>query len=94
MPFVQGKFSEDFRGIRYGDNVQGVLDTTFHSAESAAGALNMEFPPVESAPAGIPDLTFPDTDTGGVKQPYVVDKKSPAKVKSAGVMSRIRGWFK
>lgn len=94
MPFVQGKFSEDFRGVQYGDNVQGVLDITFHSRESATSALDMKFPPVESAPAGILDLTFPDTDTGGVKQPTVLDRERPVKGKSAGVVSRIRGWFR
>lgn len=94
MPFVQGKFSEDFQGIRYGDNVQGVLGINFHSAKSKTGALDMKFPPVESAPAGIRDLAFPDTDTGDVKQPPVVDKKSLVKGKSASVVSRIRGWFK
>lgn len=57
MPFVQGEFREDLRFIQYGN--------------TAEPALDLRFPPVQSSPAGILDLTFPDFDEGGhVVQPH------------------------
>ena len=96
MPFVQGKFREDFRFIQYGNIAEPAVKS----------ALNLEFPSVQSAPAGIPDLTFPGIDEGGhVVQPHESAKdvkgvtgaqgaKGDGESKRVGVMSHIRGWFK
>lgn len=91
MPFVQGKFREDFRFIQYGN-------TTEPSVEPA---LDLTFPSVQSAPAGILDLTFPGFDEGVVVQPKesakdvkdVKSVKDASESKCVGVMSHIRGWF-
>lgn len=85
MPFVQGEFREDFRFIQYGNTTEPVLD--------------LGFPPVQSAPAGILDLTFPGFDEGSVVQPHEGAKdakgsKDVSESKRVGVMSHIRGWFK
>lgn len=92
MPFVQGEFREDFRFIQYGNTTEP--------------ALGLGFPPVQSAPAGILDLTFPGFNEGGhVVQPHEIAKgakgakvvkgtKDVGKSKRAGVLSHIRGWFK
>ena len=94
MPFVQGEFREDFRFIQYGN--------------TAEPALDLRFPPVQSAPAGILDLTFPGFDEGVVVQPHESAKdakgakavkgakgtRNAGKSKRAGVLSHIRGWFK
>lgn len=95
MPFVQGEFREDFRFIQYGDSAEPAVKTV----------LDLTFPSVQSAPAGIPDLTFPGIDEGVVMQPHesakdakgvksAKDVKSAGESKSAGVLSHIRGWFK
>lgn len=92
MPFVQGEFREDFRFIQYGNTAEPAVKS----------ALDLGFPPVQSAPAGIIDLTFPDFDEGVVVQPHESAKdakgakgaKAAAESKRAGVMSHIRGWFK
>lgn len=88
MPFVQGEFREDFRFIQYGN--------------TAEPALDLGFPPVQSAPTGILDLTFPGFDEGSVVQPHesakavkaVEGTKDAGESKSVGVLSHIRGWFK
>lgn len=94
MPFVQGGFREDFRFIQYGNTTESALD--------------LGFPPVQSAPAGIIDLTFPGIDEGVVVQPHerakdvkgvkdakgVKGAKTVGESKRVGVLSHIRGWFK
>lgn len=100
MPFVQGKFDEDFAGIHYEDSEAA---TTNEDSEAATPSL--EFPPVESQDSGfvpdlafppvevpdsginIVDLEFPSTDSGAVVQ-SLVDENG-----SVGVLSRIRGWL-
>lgn len=100
MPFVQGKFDEDFAGIHYEDSKAA---TTNEDSEVATPSL--EFPPVESQDSGfvpdlafppvevpdsginIVDLEFPSTDSGTVVQPLVDENES------VGVLSRIRGWL-
>lgn len=95
MPFVQGEFREDFRFIQYENTTEPAVGS----------ALDLGFPPVQSAPAGILDLTFPGFDEGSVVQPHESAKnvkavkgvkvaKDAGESKSAGVLSHIRGWFK
>lgn len=79
MPFVQGEFREDFRFIQYGNTTESALD--------------LGFPPVQSAPSGILDLTFPGFDEGPVVQPHE-SAKDAGESKRVGVISHIRGWFK
>lgn len=100
MPFVQGKFDEDFAGIHYGDNklefppaettdLGVVPDMTFPPAEPQDSGLvpDLAFPPVEVPDSGIIDLEFPSTDNVVVQQPLVDENGS------VGVLSRIRGWL-
>lgn len=68
MPFVQGEFRGDFRFIQYGNTAEPSLD--------------LGFPPVQSALAGILDLTFPGFDEGVVVQPHE-SAKDAKDVKSA-----------
>lgn len=98
MPFVQGKFDEDFAGIHYEDSKAA---TTNEDSEAAIPSLefppvesqdsgfvpDLAFPPVEVPDSGIVDLEFPSTDSGVVVQPYVDENES------VGVLSRIRGWL-
>lgn len=98
MPFVQGKFDEDFAGIHYEDSKAA---TTNEDSEAATPSLefppvepqdsgfvpNLAFPPVEVSDTGIADLEFPSTDSGAVVQPLVDENES------VGVLSRIRGWL-
>lgn len=98
MPFVQGKFDEDFAGIHYEDSKAATTnedskaalsDLEFPSAESQDSSLvpDLAFPPVEVSDTGIADLEFPSTDSGTVVQ-SLVDENG-----SVGVLSRIRGWL-
>lgn len=89
MPFVQGKFDEDFAGIHYEDSKAVISNLEFPSAESQDSSLvpDLAFPPVEVSDTGIADLEFPSTDSGTVVQPLVDENKS------VGVLSRIRGWL-
>lgn len=100
MPFVQGKFDEDFVGIHYEDSKAAIPNE-----DSEAATPSLEFPPVESQDSGfvpdlafppvevsdsginIVDLEFPSTDSGTVVQPLVDENES------VGVLSRIRGWL-
>lgn len=98
MPFVQGKFDEDFAGIHYEDSKAA---TTNEDSEAATPSLefppvesqdsgfvpDLAFPPVEVSDTGIADLEFPSTDSGTVVQPLVDENES------VGVLSRIRGWL-
>lgn len=100
MPFVQGKFDEDFVGIHYEDSKAA---TTNEDSEAAIPSLefppvefqdssfvpDLAFPPVEVSDSGINivDLEFPSTDSGAVVQ-SLVDENG-----SVGVLSRIRGWL-
>lgn len=98
MPFVQGKFDEDFAGIHYEDSEAA---TTNEDSEAAIPSLefppvesqdsslvpDLAFPPVEVSDTGIADLEFPSTDSGTVVQPLVDENES------VGVLSRIRGWL-
>lgn len=99
MPFVQGKFDEDFAGIHYKDNklefppaetpdLGVVPDMIFPSVESQDSGLvpDLAFPPVEAPDSGIVDCT------GNVAvQRLLVDENEN---ESVGVLSRIRGWFR
>lgn len=100
MPFVQGKFDEDFVGIHYEDSKTAttnedseaaISDLEFPPAESQDSSLvpDLAFPPVEVPDSGINivDLEFPSTDSGTVVQPLVDENGS------VGVLSRIRGWL-
>lgn len=98
MPFVQGKFDEDFAGIHYEDSKAAttnedskaaISDLEFPSVESQDSSLvpDLAFPPVEVSDTGIADLEFPSTDSGTVVQPLVDENES------VGVLSRIRGWL-
>ena len=72
MPFVQGKFDEDYVGIHFKDDEAAVPDLEFPPVESQDSSFvpDMTFPSVQSAPTGITDLTFPSFDEGGpVVQP-------------------------
>lgn len=100
MPFVQGKFDEDFAGIHYEDSKAATTNE-----DSKAATPSLEFPPVESQDSGfvpdlafppvevsdsginIVDLEFPSTDSGAVVQSLVDENES------VGVLSRIRGWL-
>lgn len=100
MPFVQGKFDEDFVGIHYEDSKAATTNK-----DSKAATPSLEFPPVESQDSGfvpdlafppvevsdsginIVDLEFPSTDSGTVVQPLVDENES------VSVLSRIRGWL-
>lgn len=98
MPFVQGKFDEDFAGIHYEDSEAA---TTNEDSKAATPSLefppvesqdsgfvpDLAFPPVEVSDTGIADLEFPSTDSGTVVQPLVDENES------VGVLSRIRGWL-
>lgn len=98
MPFVQGKFDEDFAGIHYEDSEAA---TTNEDSKAATPSLefppvesqdsgfvpDLAFPPVEVSDTGIVDLEFPSTDSGAVVQ-SLVDENG-----SVGVLSRIRGWL-
>lgn len=98
MPFVQGKFDEDFAGIHYEDSKAA---TTNEDSKAATPSLefppvesqdsgfvpDLAFPPVEVPDTGIADLEFPSTDSGTVVQPLVDENES------VGVLSRIRGWL-
>lgn len=98
MPFVQGKFDEDFVGIHYEDSKAA---TTNEDSKAAIPSLefppvefqdsslvpDLAFPPVEVSDTGIADLEFPSTDSGTVVQPLVDENGS------VGVLSRIRGWL-
>ena len=98
MPFVQGKFDEDFAGIHYEDSKAA---TTNEDSKAATASLefppvesqdsgfvpDLAFPPVEVPDSGIVDLEFPSTDSGAVVQPHVDENES------VGVLSRIRGWL-
>lgn len=77
MPFVQGEFREDFRFIQYGNTAEPAMESV----------LDLGFPPVQSAPAGITDLTFPGFDEGVVVQPHESAKgvKGTKDVKGAKV---------
>lgn len=98
MPFVQGKFDEDFAGIHYEDSKAATTNEDskaaipsleFPPAESQDSSLvpDLAFPPVEVSDTGIADLEFPSTDSGTVVQPLVDENES------VGVLSRIRGWL-
>lgn len=98
MPFVQGKFDEDFAGIHYEDSKEAISDEDseastpsleFPPVESQDSGLvpDLAFPPVEVPDAGIVDLEFPSTDNVVVQQPLVDENGS------VGVLSRIRGWL-
>lgn len=98
MPFVQGKFDEDFAGIHYEDSKAAttnedskaaISDLEFPSAESQDSSLvpDLAFPPVEVSDTGIVDLEFPSTDSGAVVQSLVDENES------VGVLSCIRGWL-
>lgn len=78
MPFVQGEFREDFRFIQYGNTAEPAVES----------ALDLRFPPVQSAPAGILDLTFPSFDEGG---PVVQPHESAKGVKGAKVVTGAKG---
>lgn len=77
MPFVQGKFDEDFAGIHYEgseavipneDSKAAISDLEFPSVESQDSGFvpDLAFPPVEEPDSGIVDLEFPSTDSGVV----------------------------
>lgn len=98
MPFVQGKFDEDFAGIHYEDSKAATTNEDskaaipsleFPPVESQDSSLvpDLAFPPVEVSDTGIADLEFPSTDSGAVVQPLVDENES------VGVLSRIRGWL-
>lgn len=98
MPFVQGKFDEDFAGIHYEDSKAAttnedskaaISDLEFPPAEFQDSSLvpDLAFPPVEVSDTGIVDLEFPSTDSGAVVQSLVDENES------VGVLSRIRGWL-
>lgn len=98
MPFVQGKFDEDFAGIHYEDSKAAttnedseaaISDLEFPPVESQDSGFvpDLAFPPVEVPDTGIADLEFPSTDSGTVVQPLVDENES------VGVLSRIRGWL-
>lgn len=98
MPFVQGKFDEDFAGIHYEDSKAAttnedskaaISDLEFPSAESQDSSLvpDLAFPPVEVSDTGIVDLEFPSTGSGAVVQSLVDENES------VGVLSCIRGWL-
>lgn len=98
MPFVQGKFDEDFAGIHYEDSKAtttnedskaAISDLEFPPVESQDSSLvpDLAFPPEEVSDTGIVDLEFPSTDSGAVVQ-SLVDENG-----SVGVLSRIRGWL-
>lgn len=98
MPFVQGKFDEDFTGIHYEDSKAAttnedskaaISDLEFPPVESQDSGFvpDLAFPPVEVSDTGIADLEFPSTDSGTVVQPLVDENES------VGVLSRIRGWL-
>lgn len=98
MPFVQGKFDEDFVGIHYEDSKAATPNEDSEAAtpslefppvESQDSSLvpDLAFPPVEVSDTGIADLEFPSTDSGTVVQPLVDENGS------VGVLSRIRGWL-
>ena len=68
MPFVQGKFDEDFAGIHYVDSKEAISDEDGKAAisdeDSEAATLSLEFPPVESKDSGfVPDLAFPPVES-------------------------------
>lgn len=99
MPFVQGKFDEDYAGIHYEDSKAAISDEDseastpsleFPPVESQDSGLvpDLAFPPVEAPDSGIVDLEFPSTDNVAVQQPLVDENES------VGVLSRIRGWFR
>lgn len=98
MPFVQGKFDEDFVGIHYEDSKAAttnedskatISDLEFPPVESQDSGFvpDLAFPPVEVSDTGIVDLEFPSTDSGAVVQSLVDENES------VGVLSRIRGWL-
>jgi len=98
MPFVQGKFDEDFAGTHYEgskaattneDSKAVISNLEFPPVESQDSSLvpDLAFPPVEVPNTGIADLEFPSTDSGTVVQPLVDENES------VGVLSRIRGWL-
>lgn len=89
MPFVQGKFDEDFVGIHYKGSKSAIPDLEFPPAEPQDSGLvpDLTFPPVEAPDLGIIDLEFPSTDSGAVQQLPVDENES------VGVLSRIRGWL-
>ena len=91
MPFVQGKFDEDYAGIRYEDSKEAISDedseVAISNEDSEAPTPSLEFPPVEAPDAGIVDLEFPSTDNVVVQQPLVDENGS------VGVLSCIRGWL-
>lgn len=89
MPFVQGKFDEDFVGIHYGDGKATIPNLEFPPVESQDSSLvpDLTFPSVEAFDAAIVDLEFPSTDSGAVQQPLVDENES------VGVLSHIRGWL-
>lgn len=89
MPFVQGKFDEDYVGIHYEDSKDVIPDLEFPPVESQDSSFepDLTFPPVEAFDAAIVDLEFPSTDSGAAQQPLVDENES------VGVLSRIRGWL-
>lgn len=107
MPFVQGKFDEDFAGIHYVDSKEAISDEDGKAAisdeDSEAATPSLEFPPVESKDSGfVPDLAFPpvevpDSDIVDLEFPSidsgVVQQPFVDENESVGVLSRIRGWL-
>ena len=78
MPFVQGKFDEDYAGIRYEDSKEAISDedseVAISNEGSEASTPSLEFPPVESQDSGlVPDLAFPP-----VEVPHSVDLEFPS----------------
>lgn len=91
MPFVQGKFDEDYAGIHYEDGEASTPSLEFPPVESQDSGLvpDLAFPPVEAPDSGIVDLEFPSTGNVAVQQPLVDENEN----ESVGVLSRIRGWL-
>ena len=107
MPFVQGKFDEDFVGIHYEDSKAATTNEDSKAAttneDSKAATPSLEFPPVESQDSGfVPDLAFLPVE---VSDTGIVDLEFPStdsgtvvqplvdENESVGVLSRIRGWL-
>jgi hypothetical protein len=107
MPFVQGKFDEDFAGIHYEDSKEAISDEDGEAAisdeDSEATISDLEFPPVESQDSGlVPDLAFPPVkvpDSGIIDLEFPDDNTVAVQQplvdenESVGVLSRIRGWL-
>lgn len=107
MPFVQGKFDEDFAGIHYEDSKAATTNEDSKAAttneDSEAAIPSLEFPPVEFQDSSlVPDLAFPPVE---VSDTGIADLEFPStdsgtvvqplvdENESVGVLSRIRGWL-